>query len=494
MVGAAIGVLVAAPNARGQASPPSTPTVVQSADTGAPRTLEVLLRRIQRLLDSSGTPGASLAIVRHDSVLFAGALGLARQDPPQRATAATHFRAGSTGKLFIGLTALALVREGRLVLDQPLREAWPGLVVRNPWEATHPLRLIHLLEHTAGLDDSSIRAYASNDPLLSLEQGLAIDAGRLAARWPPGTRFAYSNVGPAIVAHVIERIEGVPFEQVVQRRWFDRLGMRSATYFEPDPFAGTMATLYLPGRRAPVPYWHVFARPIGALNTTAPDMAALLRLLTGRGIVDGDTLIPPADLDRAEYSRTWSGTRHGLSGVGYGLTLYRTDGDDGRIWAGHAGGVEGGLSDLSYLPTEGRGYSLQVNATRSRALALMSAQVRAFLTADLPPPARPAIATPAADFAARFTGWYRPITPRPQIVAAVERLIGLARVRLATDSLRVEPLIGTASSYVPVDSLTFRPPRGEAATLVFHRDDPLTTSAVMEGFSGGATFARVPLL
>ena len=461
-------------------------------DTTAPRTVEELLARIRHILDSSGTPGASLAIVRGDSVIYAGSLGLARVSPRQPATANTLFRIGSTSKLFIGLTALALEREGRLSLDRPLASALPSYRIRNDWEATDTLRLVHLLEHTSGIDDNSVRAYASSDPRpLTLEEGLAIDAQRQRSRWRPGSRFAYANTGPAIVARVIETVMNQPFEAIVQSRWFDRLGMRTATYFEPPPSA-EMASLYLPGRDAPVPYWHPFARPIGSINASATDMAALLRLLTGRGVVGGDTLIAPALLERAEHSRTWIGTRHGITKAGYGLGLYRTEGSDGRLWAGHAGGVEGGLSDLSYLPEYGVGYSLQINAMRGRALGLMTNQVRAFLTRSLPPVVAPPPAPMPAIIEREFVGWYRPVAPRPQIVAAFDRLLNLARVRVKQGRLEVKSLLGSAAVFVPLDSLSFRTERGAVATLVFHADEANSHRPAMQGFNNGDTHLRLP--
>lgn len=467
-------------------------TLAQPEPT-APRSLDELLARLRHILDSSGTPGASLAIVRGDSVLYAGALGLARVSPPQPATAATRFRVGSTAKILIGLTAMALEHEGRLSLQQPLSVALPSYRVRNAWEATDTLRLVHLLEHTSGIDDNSIKAYANSEPTpISLADGLAIDATRQVTRWPPGARFSYSNTGPAVVARLIELVEGRSFEAIVQTRWFDRLGMRSATYFEPRDPALPLASLYLPGKQTPVPYWHVFARPIGALNATASDMAALLRLLVGRGVIGTDTLLPPGALDRAERTQTWIGTRVGMTEAGYGLGLYTTEGTDGRLWAGHAGGVEGGLSDLSYLPADGVGYSLQINASRSRALRLMSDVVRAFLTRDLAVPVPPAIAPLSPVIARDFAGWYRPVTPRPQIIAAFERVIGLTRVRVVGNAVHVVPLLGDSARYLPTDSLTFRTERGTVNTLAFHRrgSDALDAPA-MEGFNSGGSYVRL---
>ena len=98
--------------------------------------------------------------------------------PEIRASDATLFRIGSTSKAFVALTAQALVREGRLSLNQPLAEALPGFYFANAWVSTDPVRIVHLLEHTSGFEDNSLRSYANSEPVpLALAAGLAQDSG-----------------------------------------------------------------------------------------------------------------------------------------------------------------------------------------------------------------------------------------------------------------------------------------------------------------------------
>ncbi len=470
----------------------SAAAVALSADSLTPRSIAALEARIRRILDSTHTPGAGVAIVRHDSVIYTGGLGRSRLSPARNATAATLFRIGSTSKIFVSLTALALEHEGKLSLGDPLSRRMPGFWFRNPWEQTDTLRLVHLLEHTSGFDDNSIKAYANSDPTpLSLAAGLALDSTTRVSRWRPGTRFAYCNTGPGIVALITERIEGKPFETIVQQRWFDRIGMRTATYLLPDTLTADLTTLYRADGVTAVPYWHLFARPAGAINASAHDMAALLRFLLGRGVIGGDTLLPPGTLDRAEHASTWIGARTGIRDVGYGLGLYRQEDDDGRVWTGHAGGVEGGISDLSYLPAEGVGYALQINAAHGGAMREISKAVRAYLTRDLPRP-RAVRALPLSPVIAReFAGWYRPVSPRPQIVAFLERIVGLQHLGASGQTVRLSPLIGAAASYVPVDSLLFRTERGAVTTMSLHRDAADGRAHAMDGPGGGTSFERI---
>lgn len=459
----------------------------------APKTLPELEARIKQVLDSTKVPGVGLAIVRHDSVIYTGGIGRARVSPVVKATDSTLFRIGSTSKAFVALTAQALVREGKLSLDTPLAKALPGFYFKNPWEATDPVRIVHLLEHTSGFDDNSLQSYANNDPKpLSVAEGLAIDSATRVSRWRPGTRFSYCNTGPAIVALLIEKIEGKPFEQVVQERWFTPIGMNTATYFRPDTSKSPAATLYRADGKTAVPYWHVFIRPAGSINASAHDMAAYVRFLLGRGSVDGKELLPKDALARMERSESSLAARAGLK-VGYGLHLYRVADTTGFTWTSHNGGVEGGLSDMSYMPDYGVGYAFQINAGNGEAASKITGLVRAYLTLGLKTPEFEPGAALAASTRTQFGGWYEPVSPRAQHLYVLERIPNMVYVSFSDLTMSVKPLLGPARAFVPVDSLRFRMMGQNQATFAFVRD---AANGRPEGFeriggSLGQSFARV---
>jgi CubicO group peptidase (beta-lactamase class C family) len=459
-----------------------------------PTTIPELEARIQKVLDSAKVAGIGLTIVRHDSIVYLGGLGRARVSPAVKATDATLFRIGSTSKAFVALTAQALVREGKLSLDTPLAKALPGFYFKNQWEATDPVRIVNLLEHTSGFDDNSLHAYAINDSTTRpVEAGLALDSATRVSRWRPGTRFSYCNTGPAIVALIIEKIEGKPFEQVVQERWFDPIGMKTATYLRPDSTKLNVATLYRDDGTTPVPYWYVFIRPAGSINASPRDMAAYVRFLLGRGTIDGRELLPRESIERMERSESSLGSRAGLT-VGYGLHLYRTADSTGYTWTGHGGAVEGGLSDVSFMPAYNVGYSFQINSGNHAAYDAIARLVRAYVTHSLAPPAPPATVAVAAATRERFAGWYRSVSPRAQHLYPLERLTSLLRVSFTDSTMRLKPVLGAASVFVAVDSVRFRRPGEPRATLAFVRDDANGRGEGIEQFSTklGMAAARVP--
>jgi CubicO group peptidase (beta-lactamase class C family) len=450
-----------------------------------PRTIPELEARITHVLDSAKVPGLGLAIVRHDSVIYTGAFGKARLEPALKATDRTLFRIGSTSKAFVALTAMALVQEGKLSLDDKLADRLPELKFTNKWEATDPIRIKHLLEHTSGFDDNSLMAYAINEPQMSLAEGLKRDSLTHVSRWRPGTRMSYCNTGPGIVARIIETIEGKSFEQVVQERWFTPIGMSTATYLYPDTTKVPMVTLYLGTPPKAQQYWHVFARPAGSINASAHDMAAYVRFLLGRGTVDGKVLLPAAALERMEHHASGNVARAGLT-PGYGLHLWRAADSTGFTWTQHNGGVNGGLSDMSYIPELGVGYAFQINNGDGAALRLVTQAVRGYLLQGLTPP-RPELPVAKVDPATRaaFEGWYQPVSPRMQVLAGVERVAGVMHVTFTDSGLVMKPLLGGGHAYLAVDATHFRRPGEREATLAFVRDSANDRPIGIEDVAGG---------
>lgn len=67
---------------------------------------------------------------------------------------------GSVVKTLLAAGILRLITDGKLEIETPLSEIVPEITIDNPWAATHPVRLRHLLDHTAGLDDARLLSYS----------------------------------------------------------------------------------------------------------------------------------------------------------------------------------------------------------------------------------------------------------------------------------------------------------------------------------------------
>jgi len=168
-------------------------------DTSKPaQSIAELRQQLEKILADSHTPGVSVAIVHRDGPEWVAGLGKSNVAANQAATEETLFRIGSTSKAFASLSILKLANEGKLSLQDPVHKLVPEIWFENRWEATDPVRVVDLLEHTTGWDDMHLPEYAKDAKGMTLREGLdyyhhsRISAGGRERAWPiatPGLRL-----------------------------------------------------------------------------------------------------------------------------------------------------------------------------------------------------------------------------------------------------------------------------------------------------------------
>lgn len=444
-------------------------TVKAVESPGGPKSIPELQTAIETILKETRTPGAGIAIVSRDKAEWVAGLGKADVAANKPVTADTLFRIGSTSKGFAALAALQLQEEGKLKLTDTVRQWVPDVAFVNPWEATDPVCLVHLMEHTSGFDDIHLREYALNDPIpISLKDALAYGASSRVCRWPPGTRMAYCNSGPAVLAAVIEKVSGERFEDYVQEHFFDPLHMGSASYFYTPVVQQRLTKLYHADGVTPYPYWHIAYRPAGAINASARDMANYVRFYLQRGSLDGTQLVQSASIERMETMESLPAAKLGRF-AGYGLYNYATP-DGAFVFHGHNGGVMGGLTEMAYLPEYGRGYAVMINSGSGGALYEIGKLLRQYVIRDLTPPPLPPAASVPLEIQQHYTGYYQGISPRVQLFYAVGRLIDIGRLVFTANGLVVTTYNLHHERWVPVTEQLFRRENQSVATLALLPD------------------------
>ena len=454
------------------------------------QTIQELQQQLEKILKDTHTPGMSVAIVHRDGPEWIAGLGKSDVAADHATTADTLFRIGSTSKAFASLSILKLANEGKLSLEDPVRKLAPEVWFENRWEATDPVRVVDLLEHTTGWDDMHFREYAKDAPGMGLREALDYDHHSRISRWRPGTRMAYCNSGPAVAAYVVEKITGQRFEDYVAQNFFEPIAMKTATYFQPT--SGKLTTLYHDDGKTPYPYWNILYRPAGSINASAKDMAAYVRFYLNRGTVDGVPVMPASSIDRMEVpTHTWA-AQEGLK-AGYGLSNYWSI-HEGFVYHGHNGGVEGGLTEMAYMPEYGVGYFYSINAGNGGAFEKIGKAVRAYVTRNLQKPAVPPVAALPTN-AIAYAGWYEPDSTRVEMTRFLERLLGVIRVRVGEGKLVVSSMNERNQVFVPVAGGQFRRIRDKEPS------DPVPMVALLapnaEGrflqiYGGTVTMKRIP--
>jgi CubicO group peptidase (beta-lactamase class C family) len=461
-----------------QAKKEETPKPAQS--------IAELKQQLEKILSDTHTPGVSVAIVHRDGPEWVAGVGKSDVATNHATTDETLFRIGSTSKAFASLSILKLVNEGKLSLQDPVHKLVPEIWFENRWEATDPVRVVDLLEHTTGWDDMHMREYAKNAKGMTLREGLDYDHHSRTSRWRPGTRMSYCNSGPPVAAYIVEKITGQRFEDYVTQNFFLPIGMKTATYFEqPSP---QLTTLYHGDGKTPYPYWNIIERPAGAINASAKDMAAYVQFYLNRGAAGGAQVIPSASIDRMETpTRTWE-AQAGLK-AGYGLSNY-TSVHDGFVYHGHNGGVDGGITDMSYLPEYNVGYFYSINSANGAAFGKIGDAIRAYITWNLTKPTVPAAGQLPSN-AKEWTGWYEPVAIRMKMQEFIAPL-ALQRLRFKDGELLLAFFGMSKQTFIPVSGLQFRykPEKGPA--------EPIATAALLTPNSEGrfiylgTTFKRIP--
>jgi len=433
--------------------------------------LPELTDSIRRVMAKEHIPGLLLVLATRDSVLYAGGLGEANVATHQPVTAHTLFRIGSITKSFVVLGLLQLIEQGKLHLNDEVRKIAPEIPIDNPWGATNPVRVVNLLEHTAGFDDMHLNhVYNTTATDQRGMAGVAVFRPELRCRWRPGERMSYSNPGYEVAGYLLEKFGGQPYEQYLTQHLLRPLGMPDAT--ASLRLAGNLQLsqgyAYEEGHYRSLPPLAIYAGPAGSMSASAADMAAwvqfFLRDFTTPG---GVALLSPSSLHEMETEHSSLAARAGLGGS-YGLANAAMTTRGKALFRGHNGGIGGFTSSFAYCKELGLGYALSNNSGQS--LTSIEKMVRQFLLRRAPALPVPPLVRLDAAAVAPYLGHYENAAPRQQMAGFGERFLGGFSVARHGEVLVLQPLSGAADTLLPMGPLLFRQRAQLLPSAVFTHD------------------------
>ena len=169
--------------------------------------------------------------------------------------------------------------------------------------ATHPILVREILSHTSGLPFKS-KAQPGALDLLSLKDSVRSFAAEPLI-FQPNTDYRYSNKGLDTAGRIVEVVSGMPYEQFMQERLFDPLGMKDTTFWPSAAQIRRLAQTYKvdkqTGNLMEVPIDQLtyplddrlqrFPMPAGGLFSTADDVARFCRMIVNGGALDGKRYI-----------------------------------------------------------------------------------------------------------------------------------------------------------------------------------------------------------
>jgi len=456
----------------------------QKDDQPHPKTLPELQQAMKEVLDKEHVPGAGVALVANGEVLWCGGIGEADIAAKRAVTCDTEFRVGSISKTFVALSLLKLQEQGQINLYARLQDVAPEVPFQNRWETTHPVRIVNLLEHTAGFDDMEpSEVYNVHDrydfPLLEVFKRFREPQ---TVRWPPGTRMSYSNPGNAVAGYLIEKTTGKPFDQYIRETFLRPMGMEHADYPFTDRNRALLASPYegSPPKHSHYPF--IYLRPAGDLKASPGELAKVVQFFLRRGKAGDEQLVKPESVLRMEAPETTLAAKNGLR-LGYGLSNYSSV-DGGVVTHGHDGGIDGFISSYRYMPEQNWGYVILLNSDNSQqALETLNHLAIDFLSKDFPKLQQPVTTLPAKTLE-MFAGYYAPRAPRSQLFAFVDDLTGGTRIRVINGKLTRSSLFGKPEPLFPVGRNLFRGQKEPEGTTIFFVTETGHRAVVSSGLDG----------
>jgi len=286
-----------------------------------------LSNSIQPYVDRHELAGAVMFVADKGGMLAAEAIGWADLGERKPMTTESVFWVASQAKPITAVAIMMLVDEGKLSVTDPVEKYLPEFagqmyiakkeegetLLRKP---AHPITVEEILLHTSGLAFQTLIEKPTLDlfPLSTAVRSYSMTP----LEFEPGTSILYSNAGYNTAARIVEVITGRLYEDFLDQRLFDPLGMRDTTFWPDAEQTARLAETYGadPGDghlvKLPIEYLDYplsdrakrFPFPAGGLFSTARDLATFYRMMLNEGSLDGRSYLSPEAVREMTRRRT----------------------------------------------------------------------------------------------------------------------------------------------------------------------------------------------
>ncbi len=346
-------------------------TTMASAATPPP--LQDLDATVERVRAQFDVPGIAVAVVKDGEVVLERGWGVREQGRPEPVQADTLFAIASNTKAFTATSLNLLAEEGKLKMDDKVIDHLPSFRMSDPF-VTGQMTIRDLLSHRSGL------SLGAGDllfwPTTSYSNAEVVQRlGKVPLKGGFRESYAYDNILYAVAQQVIEHVSGVSYQQFLQTRIFDKVGMAGTRYnadhLKPGDTAAVGHAKYdFKDLRTVAPLTWSNNAGAGGIYSSAHDMARWMQVQLAEGkLADGTALfseksqqqmwrmITPQSIPVPSVPEL-APARANFAGYGEGWSLsdYR-----GRKLVWHTGGWPGMVSRLTLVPGEKLGVVVLTN-------------------------------------------------------------------------------------------------------------------------------------
>ncbi len=331
-----------------------------------------LQRYFNQAIDNGDIVGASVAIVKCDSVLYAGGYGHRSSVTKEKINEETIFRIGSASKGFAGVLAGIHVEEGLIDWGDKVMSYMPDFELPNK-QQTENITISHILSHTTGLPYHSFTNLVEDG--ISINE-IASSFKEVDPIGKPGAIYSYQNAIFALSGAIVEQVTGTSLREVMQKKIFDPLAMSSAsTSYEALELSDNVAQphkKYINGWQ-PIPInnkYYTNAIAAGGVNASAVDMSKWMKFLLGN---NPEVLMPTSMQEvftpkievggRSKYYQKWPNYISSSYGYGWRIHTFVNEGSQKPATIIHHGGsVNDYRTEIAIYPEEDLGICVLFNS------------------------------------------------------------------------------------------------------------------------------------
>jgi len=280
---------------------------------------------LQPFVDKHSLAGAVTLVADKDKVLSLEAVGFADVEAKTPMKTDALFWIASQSKPITAAALMMLVDKGKVALDDLVEKYLPEfkelqVAVKQGKETSlqkpnHPITVREILSHTSGMPFQSALEHPTLDqfPLKERVRNYA----KTPLLFEPGTKYQYSNAGINTAGRIIEVVSGMPYEDFLEKRLFEPLGMKDTTFWPNEEQLTRLAKSYKPNKdktgleeimigqlKYPLNDRKRQPMPAGGLFSTAADVGRFCQMVLNGGVFEGKRLLSDAAVKQMTSKQT----------------------------------------------------------------------------------------------------------------------------------------------------------------------------------------------
>ena len=328
-----------------------------------PAIIAELKEKIPRLMAQRDIPGAAIALIDGEQLIWAEGFGFTDRSKKVKVTADTLFNLKSVSKTYTAAGFLIAATKGWLKLDDPFKKYVPDFSVKSRFgtaDESAKITFRHLLSHRSGISrEAPLGNLFDEETVSTFEEHIrSIKDSWLIA--PVGERYSYSNPGMDIVGYALGVRSQKTFNQFMKDELFTPLAMTSSTFDAKEALANASFAKghsVMSGEEVPENFTSMI--PSAGMYSSVKDMSRFVSFQLGGGKAGGKQLISENLFQ--EMSTPQFAGRNQVAGYGLGLGIERWK---GATLFSHGGGGNGYNTFQAWIPEYKIGVVVLTNRLR----------------------------------------------------------------------------------------------------------------------------------